>query len=248
MVTRKKSQRKTVVYGAWGYVRYSTAMQGENSAERQCQALERWAARTGVELVAVAYDPELSRTTEHAERPGLTKALDSVPPGGVLCAETVSRFAGDNYILGAIRRELRRRGARLATADETGDPDLDEDRQEFEAMFSRREIKQIRQRTKGALAVKKLRGELTGAPPFGMRAVPDPNGRTVPRTGRPLMVLVPDASEQAVIRRAKALSDEGLTVRAIAVRLEAEGIRNRRGKPLAFQTIALFLRPLLTPS
>jgi len=219
---------------AWGYVRYSTDKQGENSAERQCAALERWAARMGVELVAVAYDPAVSRTLDHGARQGLTAALDGArESGAVLVAETVSRFAGDGYILEAIRRQLGRRGSRLATADETGNADLDEDRQDFEAMFSKREIKQIRSRTKGALAVKKLRGERVGCIPYGKRLAPD---------GVHLEV---DESELTVVARAKALSDTGLSVRGIAAQLAREGIVGRTGNPLSHTQVHRFLRPLL---
>jgi DNA invertase Pin-like site-specific DNA recombinase len=219
---------------AWGYVRYSTAKQGENSAERQCQALERWAKRTGVELVAVAYDPAVSRTTDHGERPGLTAALDGLHgSGAALVAETVSRFAGDGYILETIRRQLGKSGARLATADETGNADLDEDRQDFEAMFSKREIKQIRARTKGALAVKKMRGERVGGIPYGKRLAADG------------VHLETDDAEQAVIARAKALSDTGLSVRAIATALAAEGIVGRTCNALSHTQVHRFLRPLL---
>ena len=48
---------------AWGYVRYSTASQGENSVERQVQAIERWATRFGMVLVGISFDFEVSRTT-----------------------------------------------------------------------------------------------------------------------------------------------------------------------------------------
>lgn len=87
---------------------------------------------------------------------------------------------------------------------------------------------------RGALARKKSQGEKTGGhAPYGQRMASDG------------LHLEEDPGEQAIIARAKALSDAGLTVRAIAAALAAEGHRNRAGKPLAFQAIGLFLRPLL---
>jgi len=232
VLRRNKAVRAATAYG---YVRYSTDKQGENSVGRQCEAIERWSARVGVQLLGVFFDFATSRTTEHGERPGLVAALDTVKGQGisVLVAENVSRWAFDAVILGAIRTELVKRGARLATADETGNADLDEDRQDFEAMFSKREIKQIRQRTKGALAVKKLRGELTGSAPFGKRV------------GSDGVHLEANPDEVAIIARAKALSDAGGTVRGIAATLAAEGIVGRTGRALSHTQVHRILRPLL---
>jgi DNA invertase Pin-like site-specific DNA recombinase len=238
---------------AWGYVRYSTAKQGENSAERQCVALERWAERTGAELAYVAYDPAVSRTTDQRERPGLVQALDSVHAAGVgvLVAENVSRL-GDSAILEPLRRELYKRKARLATADETGNADLDEDRQDFDALLSKREIKQIRQRTKGALAVKRLRGERVGGIPWGSKLATD-GSHSLSKLGERrceadcagCLHLEPDRGERDVIARAKALSDEGLSIRRIAAQLEAEGVVGRTRRPLSSTQVHRFLRPLL---
>jgi hypothetical protein len=57
--------------------------------------------------------------------------------------------------------------------------------------------------------------------------------------------LVPSPAEQAVISRAKELSDAGLPVRAIAQRLADEGVTNRSGRAFKFQSVHVFLRPLL---
>lgn len=220
---------------ALGYLRYSTSHQGGNSLGRQAEALDRWSQRTGATLLAIFFDPAVSRTTEHAERPGLAAALDAVRSlrASVLVAETVSRWAFDAPILESIRTALRSRGARLATADETGDADLDEDRQDFECLYSKREIKQIRARTKGALAVKRLRGERVGAIPFGKCL--DPDGKH----------LAPCPAEQAIIVRAKQLSDLGLSIRKIAASLDAEGCLGRTGWPLSHTQVHRIVKPLL---
>jgi DNA invertase Pin-like site-specific DNA recombinase len=253
MVLRRKVTAGSV--GAWGYVRYSTDKQGENSTERQVAAIHRWADRTGTRLLGVFFDFEVSRTIDHGDRPGMALALDTIRQqhSTVLVAETVSRLVGDPTILGAIRRVLAKSGARLATADETGNADLDEDRQDFDALFSKREIKQIKSRTKGALAVKRMRGEVVGVLPYGFGRKADGQHVKDPRTHAPrceagcvgCLHVEPNAAEQAVIHRAKALSDEGSTVRAIAAQLTAEGVRGRTGNPLSHTQVHRFLRPLL---
>jgi DNA invertase Pin-like site-specific DNA recombinase len=243
---------------AWGYVRYSTDKQGLASVGRQVEAIERWAARFGYTLLGFSRDFELSRTIDHNGRPGLKGALGLVADEkiAVLVGESVSRLAGDGFILETIRRQLPN-GARLATADETGDRDLDEDRQEFDAMFSRREIKQIRQRTKGALTAKKMLGQVIGQPPWGFRLKAD--GEHVVRGGvrrcKPPEVtghacagcrnIEASPEEQAVVARAKTLSDEGLSLRKIANQLFVDGIVGRTGRGLSATQVHRFLRPLL---
>ena len=199
------------------------------------------------------FTSQVSRTTGHAERPGLSQALDEVRAQrvGVLVAETVSRFAGDAAILEGVRMVLGKSKARLATADESGNADLDEDRQDFEAFMSKREIKQIRVRTKGALAVKRLRGEACSHAPWGFRRKAD-DSHVVRRGVRVCgadcagcLRVEADDWEQAVIVRAKLLSDEGLSIRKIEEVLRAEGVTGRTGPPLSHTQIHRFLRPLL---
>ena len=81
--------------------------------------------------------------------------------------------------------------------------------------------------TRAALAAKRSRGEAFNHAPYGYRA----------EGGR----LVADEGEQAVIARMRAARSRGLTVRAIADQLAAEGVVSRKGAPLHFTTIANLL-------
>ena len=72
----------------------------------------------------------------------------------------------------------------------------------------------IRDRTKAALQAKKVRGELTGTAPYGFRCDDGVN-------------LVKDSVEQEVLVRVHQLKSEGLSLRAIAARLESLGFRAR---------------------
>jgi DNA invertase Pin-like site-specific DNA recombinase len=243
-MVRRSTRTATGEASAWGYVRYSTDKQGPNSVERQVARIEEWAKRTGSHLIGIAFDFEVSRTVDHGDRPGLALALDKVGRHGVLVAETTSRLAGDPWILGGIRRELARKGGRVATCDERGNEDLDEDRQDFDALFSKREIKQIRSRTKGALAVKRMRGEVVGVLPFGFGRKADGHHVMDPRTHAPrcktgctgcLHVERNDA-EQATIARAIELA-KTCRIRELTDTLNAEGHRTRRGTPFTFQGV-----------
>jgi hypothetical protein len=87
--------------------------------------------------------------------------------------------------------------------------------------------------TKAALAVLRARGEVSNHAPFGYRA----DG----------VRLVADEAEQAVIAQALALLKAGLTVRAVALKLEQAGIVSRRGKPLHFTAVADIARRAVAP-
>ena len=253
LMANVRAAAKRVETTAWGYVRYSTDKQGKNSLERQVEALEGWAQRRGVTLLGISHDFEKSRTLAYGDRPGLLGAIELVTEEkiDVLVGESVSRLAGDSVILAGIRGALPR-GARLATADETGNEDLDDDRQEFEAFFSKREIKQIRTRTKGALAVKKMRGEVVGCVPYGYRRKAD--GAHVMREGmRKCAASVPgcggclhveaDEAEQAVIRYVVELSgEEGLSLQGICDALEHEHIFSRAREPFGRTQVQRMLR------
>jgi DNA invertase Pin-like site-specific DNA recombinase len=90
----------------------------------------------------------------------------------------------------------------------------------------------LRARTKAALQAKKARGELIGSVPYGFRLV---EGKR----------LEPNQAEQRVIAAAADMRAAGLTLRAIAAKLGAQGHRNRNGQVFGAQTIANMLKAAL---
>jgi hypothetical protein len=78
-----------------------------------------------------------------------------------------------------------------------------------------------------ALQAKRARREKTGGDcPFGYRAVP--TGRLT-KQERPLLALVEDPEEQAVIQRIRDLQADGWSLRRISGKLQELGIPGRRG-------------------
>lgn len=223
--------KKPVVCVAIGYIRMSTSKQ-DLSPAAQGEAIERWAARTGAQLAAVYFDYGVSGAAELPERPGLTAAIAGLSgaQASTLVAAKLDRFARDSYVMGAIDREVRRVRAGLVSADGATDDEL---RRDFDVLMSAHERRLIRQRTRAALAVKKARNERTGSVPYGMQLAADG------------VHLEANAAEQTAILRAKALSDEGLSVRAIAAKLAAEGVTGRTGNALSHTQVHRILRPLL---
>ena len=86
------------------------------------------------------------------------------------------------------------------------------------ASVSQWERETISERTRDAMRYKQAQGEYVGGhAPYGYRLV---NGE-----------LVMDEAEQNVIRQAKKLRASGLSLLAVAKRLDERGIRARNGKP-----------------
>jgi hypothetical protein len=87
----------------------------------------------------------------------------------------------------------------------------------------------IRERTRSAMNVKRLRGErISGHAPFGWDFGPD---------GR----LIANGREQMIIALMGRLREEGLSYRGIAGRLDDEGILPKRGRRWIHTTVKSIL-------
>lgn len=213
---------------AVAYVRVSTDEQHLGPAAQRV-AIEQWAAREGVVVVAWHTDAGVSGGAPIADRPALISALADLAThgAGVFVVAKRDRLARDVIAAAMLERMVADCGARIvSTAGEGTDGD------DPAAMLMRRMIDAfaeyeralIAARTRAALAVKKSRGERTGTCPYGYTA--DADG-----------LLVADPAEQSVLARVREARARGLTVRAIADELRAAGIVSRQGKPLASSAI-----------
>ena len=206
---------------AIGYIRVSTKEQ-RLGPKGQARELDRWAKREGVQLLAVFVDQGVSGARPLSERPALLAALAALPAtgAGVLLASKRDRLARDVIVIGGIEAEVSKAGGVVLTADGTSD------NRGSSGMLMRglhdllgaweREV--IRERTTAALAVKKARGERTGGIPFGMQLGAD--GRT----------LEPNVAEQATLALMRGWRDQGLALRAIVARLNADQVAARGGR------------------
>jgi len=212
---------------AVAYLRASTDRQ-DLSPGAQRAAIERWAAGAGVTVVAWHEDLGVSGGTALEERPGLLAAIDALDAhhAGVLVVAKRDRLARDVLTAALVERLCERKGARIQAADGAGNESGPEGalmRTLLDA-FAAYERALIRARTKGALAVKKARGERIGGVPLGSSVGAD---------GR----LAVDAAETAAVARARELRAEGRSLREIAAALDAEGHRPR-GKRWHVETLS----------
>ena len=219
-MARKRTTSKTAV----AYIRVSTDRERQDlGADAQRAAIERWAGKNGVRVVAWHLD-EVSGGAALDRRPGLVAALADVEArkAGALIVQRLDRFSRDTVTAALAERELQRAGAVLVCADGNGNGD-DPTGQLVRAVLlavAQFEKAMIGARIRAALAVKQRRGEMTGAPRYGYRLSTD--GVRVEQ----------DAFEQEVIGAIRQLHADGLSVRGIVDTLAVRGIVGRVGKPL----------------
>jgi DNA invertase Pin-like site-specific DNA recombinase len=219
---------------AVAYLRVSTSAQ-ELGPEAQRAAISSWAAREGVQVVAWHVDAGVSGASAIDSRPGLCAALGAVSEhgAGVLVVAKRDRVARDVVVAAMVERAATAAGARLVSADGTGNGDSAADGFMRTIVDAAAEYERalIRARTKAALAAKKAKGErVSRHVPYGFRLAAD--GVRLER----------DEDEQAVIAIVRTLRAEGLSQRAIAAALSQRGLLSRVGKPYAQSQVACMLR------
>lgn len=214
---------------AIAYLRVSTREQADSGVglDAQRAAVEAVAAELGAELAEVHVDAGVSGGAELDKCPALLAALDALSEGAVLLVAKRDRLGRDVYRLALVERMTARVGASIVSADGTGngdDPAALLMRRMVDA-FAEYERQLIKARTRAALATKRARGERVGAIPWGYRLTID--GVHLERCER----------EQVIVEAVHEARARGLSLRAIARVLNAEGHRNRAGRPFHASTI-----------
>lgn len=151
-----------------GYVRVSTAEQGDDGAglEAQRKAIEADAERRGWVLVDVVEDVASGK---NLRRPGIQRALSMLAAGqadGLVCAklDRLGRDVGDFADL--LKLSTKERWAlRLLDLDIDTSTSMGEAAAFVIAAFAQAERKRIGERTREGLAVKRAQGVKLGRPP-----------------------------------------------------------------------------------
>jgi DNA invertase Pin-like site-specific DNA recombinase len=213
MAKSKKSQPIADATKAVAYIRVSTDEQNLGP-EAQLAAINQWATRSDVIVVAIHRDIGVSGATPLADCSGLMAALDDlgVHGAGSLVVAKRDRLARDVMKAAMVEARAEKVGARVVSAAGEGDgtdPAAQLMRTIVDA-FAQYERAMIAARTRAALAVKKMKGERTGGIPYGFS---DLDGQ-----------LVPNDDERVVITRARELSSQGMSLRAICAAFKEERI------------------------
>lgn len=213
---------------AVSYLRVSSVGQvAGDGFPRQREAITTYAERNGIQIVGEFRDEGVSGTTEHADREGFTALLERIAGNCVrlVLVERSDRLARDLLVQETLLNSLMKLGVRVI--DASSGLDLTD-----ESDPSRRLIRQVL----GAVAehdkaclVAKLRkarerkrvatGRCEGRKPFGSRV-----------------------GEDRGVQRIRQLRSEGLSVRAITERLNAEGIPSRGGKSWSWGSVGRIAR------
>ena len=202
--------------------------------ERQRDAIRRFAAAAGYDLVEEYRDEGVSGTKELVDRPGLAALLDRIESNGVrvVVVERADRLARDLMIGEVIIDQFSRVGARVLTADGA---DLTSGSDDPTRTLIRQVLGAVAQFEK-SVVVLKLRaardrkrrkdGRCEGRKPFGVRP-----GEA-------------DTVARILELRRKPKGQPRLSVASIAERLNAEGHRARSGRPWAPGTVHAILKRL----
>lgn len=222
---------------AIAYLRVSTDKQAEagHGINAQLDAVTAWAADNGYELTAVYRDEGWSGATDPSERPGLTDALAELERGDVLLVAKRDRLSRDRSTMGLLEYMTDKAGARIVSAagegTDTDDPLSALIQTTIYDLLAQMERVQASVRTKAAMAAKRRRGEYTGGRvPYGYQIAADG------------VALEENAAEQAVIAAVLEYRAAGLSLRAIADRLEAKGFATRTGRKFAATQISRIIK------
>ncbi len=198
---------------AFGYVRVSGDSQIDGDGfPRQVAAIKAYAKQHGVRIVKVFREEGVTGTKDAMDRPAWAEMMLALHSNGVktIIIERLDRLARELMVQEKTIADLQQDGFTLVSVQE---PDLmssDPARIAFRQMmgvFAQYDKSQIVLKLKAARMRKRAKdGRCEGRKPFGHRE-----------------------GEQAAIQRMQALAAAGMSIRAIAAKLDAEGVPTRNG-------------------
>jgi site-specific DNA recombinase len=216
-----------------GYVRVSTEGQADRgvSLDAQAEKIRAMATVHDVELIDIIVDG--GESGKSLSRPGIERLLGMVDRReiSVVIIAKLDRLTRSVRDLGELLERFQRSGVALVSVGESLDTGSAAGRLVLNVMasVSQWEREAIGERTRDALRHKRAQGLRAGNVPFGYSLAED--GQT----------LVPRDEEQQVLARLRQLGDQGLSQRQIAARLNALGLRTRRGSEWRHQYVANLL-------
>ena len=216
---------------AVGYVRVSTDEQARDgvSLEAQQARIRAYAEAKALRLVNVLVDDGVSGKS--LERPALQELLAQCKRGAVahVIVWRLDRLTRrTRHLLSLVEDLFLARKIELHSVSESLDTSTPHGRFVLTLFggLAQMERELIGERTRNALAFKREQGQPTSHPPLGF-AVNDSRQRMIP---------VP--TELAIVKRIFSLWRQGQSYRAIAAKLNAEGVRTKQGRRWHHTTVS----------
>jgi DNA invertase Pin-like site-specific DNA recombinase len=217
------------------YFRVSTKQQGESGLglEGQITAVEGYARASGAIIVRTYQEVE---TGKRADRPELLKAIAHAKRSGArLVIAKLDRLARNVHFTSGLMES----GVDFVACD---NPHANRLTIHILAAVAEHEAKRISDRTKAALAAYKARGGTLGAARPDGRRLSDQDSLKGRESARKAITANALASYADLAAAVAELRAEGLSLRAVAARLNAEGHTTRKGKPWNPVQVARVLR------
>ena len=215
---------------AIGYVRVSSEEQADSGLglEAQRQRIAAYCAMKELRLAEVFAVPGISGGKPLGSRPAGSQLLAAANKSKALViVAKLDRLFRSVADAADVIADFDKKGIQLVAIGEAFDMSSPYGRAmaQMASVFAELERAMIRERTRTAMNVKRARGErISGHAPFGWDF-----GSGVH--------LVANAREQKIIARMRHLRAGGLSYRGIAKRLDAEGIRPKRGRRWIHTTV-----------
>jgi DNA invertase Pin-like site-specific DNA recombinase len=220
---------------AISYIRVSSEEQADSGLglEAQRPRIGAYCTMKGLRLAEVFEDPGVSGSKPLASRPAGSKLLAAAKKGkSLVVVAKLDRLFRSVADAATVIADFDRKGIQLVAIQEGFDMSSAYGRAmaQMASVFAELERAMIRERTRGAMNVKRSRGErISGHAPFGWDFGAD---------GR----LVAIDREQSIIVRMRQLRSEGMSFRGIAGRLDIEGVPPKRGRRWDHTTVKSILK------
>src|SRR5499427_7363962 len=219
---------------AISYIRVSSEEQADSGLglEAQRQRIAAYCAMKGLHLAEIFEDPGISGGKPLASRPAGSQLLTAAKKSkAIVIASKLDRLFRSVADAATVIADFDKKGIQLVAIAEAFDTTNPYGRAmaQMASVFAELERAMIRERTRSAMSVKRSRGErISGHAPFGWDF--GSGGR-----------LVANAREQKIIALVRGMQAKGMSYRGIAVKLDAEGIRPKRGKRWIHTTVKSIL-------
>ncbi|MBF0566909.1 MAG: recombinase family protein [Nitrospirae bacterium] len=207
-------------HSVYGYIRVSTEEQTQgHSIESQKSNIEKYCKKNGFKLDQIFRD-EGYTGKEFYKRIGIRQLIETLSFNDKLIVFSIDRLSRDLLALLVFDRFLLSKNIELhVTTSGRVDTSMPDAFLMFcfQALMADYEGKSISKRTRASMAVMKEHKDVVGSIPLGFR-----------KEGAKIVL---DDEEQAVIRKASMLYENGFTLAMIVRALDEDGLKNRVGKP-----------------